>query len=320
MGPLGTLTRILGGRTGAPFTYACPEAGSEAAPGQIPASLLSRLYRVREITSATKVYGILGVDVLGSLSPAIHNRAFAARGKDAVYVPLQAESLPAFLEALPHLGLSGFSVTRPYKVEIVEHLLSISEEAAAAGSVNTVSVSSDGLNGSSTDGRGVIQPLQVFGSVSGQNIALIGAGGAARAAAAALKAQGAGVTVLARDPEKATKVARTIGCGSADLRAFPAGSWDVVVNATPVGSRSFGESLPIPADSLKPEMTVFDMVYDPLETPLLGAARELGCTTIDGLRMLVAQAVGQFETWTGEKAPIEVMEAAARSAAAGRPV
>ena len=94
----------------------------------------------------------------------------------------------------------------------------------------------------------------------------------------------------------------------------------MVLNATPVGSRAFGDATPVPVESLTPEMTVFDMVYDPLETPLLQAAREIGCTTIDGLRMLVAQAVGQFETWTGETAPVEVMEAAARSAALGRPI
>src|SRR5262245_21609708 len=118
LGPLGVLTRVLGGRWGAPFTYACAGEGLEAGPGQI----LADLYRVRRITSTTRVYGVLGSDVTRSLSPVLHNRAFAARDVDAVYVPLQAEALDPFLEALPALGLSGFSVTRPFKTDIVRRL------------------------------------------------------------------------------------------------------------------------------------------------------------------------------------------------------
>ena len=119
MGPEGVASRILGGRFGAPFTFASPANGLEAAPGQIPARVMAETYRVREVSSATRVYGLLGSDVLRSLSPAIHNRAFAELGRDAVYVPLQAESLAAFLAALPDLELSGFSVTRPYKQSIL---------------------------------------------------------------------------------------------------------------------------------------------------------------------------------------------------------
>ncbi len=127
MGPLGIATRILSGRHGAPFTFASASAGAESAPGQIPASLMAGLFRVGSLTSATRVYGVLGSDVTGSLSPVLHNRAFEARGIDAVYVPLQADSLDGFMKAMPALDLSGFSVTRPYKVDILAHMQEVEE-------------------------------------------------------------------------------------------------------------------------------------------------------------------------------------------------
>src|SRR5262249_47372889 len=159
LGPLGLLTRILGGRWGAPFTYASAAAGREAGPGQIPASALADVYRVRQITPRTRVFGILGSDVERSLSPAIHNSAFAARQLDAVYVPLQAEAFEPFMAALPALGLSGFSVTRPFKTDILPHLQAMDEFAGLSRSVNTVAIQDGTLVGSSTDGHGVVAPL-----------------------------------------------------------------------------------------------------------------------------------------------------------------
>src|SRR5688500_4276396 len=135
MGPLGVATRILSGRHGAPFTFASTSAGAESAPGQVPASLMAGLFRVGSVTRSTRAYGVVGSDVGGSLSPVLHNRAFEARGIDAVYVPLQADSLDAFLMAMPALDLSGFSVTRPYKVDIVPPMQEVEEAAAVCGRV-----------------------------------------------------------------------------------------------------------------------------------------------------------------------------------------
>jgi len=316
MGPLGVASRILGGRYGAPFGFAASAAGRGTAPGQLTAPVLAESYRVRSIGRETRVYGLLGSDVQRSLSPAIQNRAFAERKLDAVYVPLQAESLAAFMDAVPALGLSGWSVTRPYKSAIVAELDSVTAHAAEAGSVNTVVAQDGRLVGLSTDGDGVLVPLRRRLDPAGRRVAILGAGGAARAAAFALARTGARVDVLARRTEQAREVAAATGCAAAGLDELAKLPYDVLVNATPVGSGAFPGQSPVPASALRPGSVVFDMVYEPRETPLLAAARARGCATIDGVEMLVAQAVGQFEAWTGTEAPVEAMTEAALGAIA----
>ena len=272
---------------------------------------MADVYRVRDVTSTTRVYGVLGGTVRRSLSPLLHNQAFAARRIDAVYVPLQAEAIEPFLRALPGLDLSGFSVTRPYKVEILPHLQEVEEQAAMCGSVNTVVVQEGTLRGSTTDGIGVVGPLKKRGELKGRAVVIVGAGGAARAAALALRRKGARVTLVARNPRQAAEAAAALGCAHAPLADLSRQSWDVLINATPVGSAASRAETPVPQYLHRRGTIVLDMVYDPLETRLLAEARAAGCLTIDGLEMLLAQAVAQFETWTGLEAPIEAMTAAA---------
>jgi 3-dehydroquinate dehydratase/shikimate dehydrogenase len=316
MGPLGVASRILGGRLRAPFTFAAPAAGRESAPGQLTARALAETYRVRSIRPSTRVYGLLGSDVLRSLSPAIQNRAFAETGTDAVYVPLQAESIEAFDEALPSLSLSGFSVTRPYKTRILDRLALVTDDAAEAGSANTVVVREGRLAGLSTDGDGVLVPLRRRIDPAGRSVVVLGAGGAARAAAFALARAGARVSVLARRVDQALDVGAAVRCQAGALDSLSRMEWDVLVNATPVGSGALPGEWPVPPSAIRPGTIVFDMVYEPRETPLLLAARDAGCTTIDGVEMLVAQAAGQFEAWTGHSAPVEAMTEAATAALA----
>ena len=311
LGPMGAITRVVGGRYRAPFTYAAAAEGEEAAPGQIPAEQLADVYRVRDVTPATRVYGVLGGAARHSLSPLLHNRAFAARQVDAVYVPLQAEALEPFVRALPALGLSGFSVTRPYKVAILPHLHEVEDAAAMCGSVNTVVVQEGTLRGSTTDGIGVVGPLKKRTELKGKGVVILGAGGAARAAALALRRKGARVTLLARNPRQAVEAAAAAGCAPGAFEDLPRHIWDILINATPVGSASAPGETPAPQRVLRRGTIVLDMVYDPLETRLLREARAAGCTVVDGLEMLLAQAVVQFETWTGLEAPVEVMRAAA---------
>ena len=318
MGPLGIITRVLAGRYGAPFTFASSVQGREASPGQITAAVMADLYRVRQIGKQTKVFGVLGSDVERSLSPILHNRAFESLGIDAVYVPLEAEALEPFIRALPDLDLSGFSVTRPYKVEILQYLDEIDETAALCGSVNTVVVQDGMLRGSTTDGTGIVTPLKKRIDVKGKSVVIIGAGGAARAAALALQTRGAAVSVLARDPQKAAEVAAAVGCAAGALSDVQAYGWDVLINATPLGSSANPLETPIPAAAHRKGSVVFDMVYDPLETQLLRDAQAAGATIIDGLEMLLAQAVVQFEMWTGRDAPVQEMKSAVLFLAQGQ--
>lgn len=311
LGPLGLPTRLLAGRYGAPFMYAAAADGAEAAAGQVPARDMADLYRFREVTPATRVYGVVGGTVRRSLSPLLHNQAFAARQLDAVYVPLQAEAIEPFLRALPALDLAGFSVTRPYKVAIVPHLQEVEDSAALCGSVNTVVVQEGSLRGSTTDGIGVVAPLKKRGELKGKAVVIVGAGGAARAAALSLRRKGARVTLAARNPGQAAEAAAAVGCGHAPLPDLPRLAWDILVNATPVGSSASAADTVVPRELHRAGTIVLDMVYDPLETRLLREARAAGCTVIDGLEMLLAQAVAQFETWTGLEAPVEAMKAAA---------
>jgi 3-dehydroquinate dehydratase/shikimate dehydrogenase len=318
MGPLGVITRVVAGRYGAPFTFAAAVAGAESAPGQLPVELMADLYRVRDVGESTKVYGVLGSSVEKSLSPFLHNRGFQTAGIDAVYVPLQAEALAPFMKAAPHFGLSGFSVTRPYKVDILPFLDEVDETAALCGSVNTVVVHDGVMQGSTTDGIGILAPLKKRIDVKGKPVVILGAGGAARAAALALVRKGAHVTVMARDSDQAAFVAAAVGCGFGALEDVASQAFDVLINATPVGSASAPHESPVPASVHRSGSVAFDMVYDPLETQFLRDAQAAGATIIDGLEMLIAQAVAQFEAWTGRDAPVQEMRSAALFLAQGR--
>jgi shikimate 5-dehydrogenase len=153
--------------------------------------------------------------------------------------------------------------------------------------------------------------------VCSSDLAVLGAGGAARAAVLALVRAGASVTVLSRRPEQAEEVASATGCAHAPLDCFAALDWDVLLNATPVGSGALPGALPVPRELLRPGAIVFDMVYEPSETPLLCAAAARGCETIGGVEMLVAQAAGQLRAWTGQEPPVSAMTEAALAALAG---
>lgn len=319
MGSFGQATRVLAARTQAPFTYASLRPGVEAAPGQIPAGELRRTYRVGRITPDTRVFGVGGGDVTRSLSPAIHNAAFEEMGVDAVYVPLSADDLGGFMELARSANLAGFSVTRPFKRGILSFLTSVEPSAEHNGSVNTVTKTKDGWVGSSTDGLGVHRPLARRIRLAGAAIAIVGAGGAARAAAAALREAGARVTLSARDDSSAAATAAALRVESTPWSERARRSYDVLINATPLGSHEAPDETPVPAERLRPAALVFEMVNAPLPTRLLREASAAGCRTIDGIEMLVAQAAAQFETWTGLSAPLTAMDRAARRATVEAP-
>lgn len=305
MGPAGAASRLLPDRFGSCWTY----AGDGVAPGQIGLRRMLDEFRVREVTANTELYGLLGAPVGHSLSPAMHNAGFGAVGRDAVYLPLEAEDVLDFWRFAERMRLRGASVTAPFKEQVVAGLASREPLVDDVGAANTLRAGADGWSGCNTDVPGLLQPLEDRVALDGCRAVLLGAGGVARAAAVALAGRGARVCVCARDSGKARSVARLVGGQAAPLPPAP-GSWDLLVNTTPLGTYPDVDATPLPGGPFDGQ-AVYDLVYNPRETRLLAEARAAGCTVIGGLPMLVAQACRQFEWWTGSAAPADVFRAAA---------
>ena len=309
MGPAGVPTRLLPTHFGSCWTY----AGEGVAPGQVSVSDMVRRYRFTHTSASTAVYGVAGAPIGHSLSPPMHNAGFEAAGLDAVYVPFEATDAGDLMLLADALGVAGLSVTAPFKESMLDHVRSVDALGRQVGAVNTVRAEDEGWVGLNTDVPGFLAPLDTRGDVSGMRGTVIGAGGSARAVAVALASRGATVTVCARRPERAAAVAR-LGGGTVGTLPPRPGSWDLLVNTTPVGTAPGVTATPVPAASLRGGRTVYDLVYNPGRTRLLREAATAGCQTIGGLDMLVAQAVRQFEWWSGARPSAELFRTAALAA------
>lgn len=262
------------------------------------------------IDGATRVFGICGRPVRHSLSPAMHNAAFAAMGINAVYVAFEVRDLPRAVEGLRGLDIGGVSVTIPFKEDIIALLDKVDDRARAIGAVNTVVNREGRLWGTNTDWEGAARALQDQIELAGKHALLLGAGGAGRSLVYAVQQAGGRVTVADPDTAKTAALAREFGvevAGPADLGRIPA---TVLINASPVGMAPRVEDIPLPPEDLGRFAVVMDMVYSPLETRLLREARARGAVVIDGLAMLVYQGARQFELFTGQTAPVAVMRRA----------
>jgi 3-dehydroquinate dehydratase/shikimate dehydrogenase len=307
MGEQGIISRVLGVRAGSVFTFAALSPDEKTAPGQVTAQELRNLYRIEQVDAATRVYGVAGDPVVHSLSPAIMNAAFRRENVNAVYLTLHAKTLKDLLNCVRGIPLHGISVTMPYKEAILKHLDNTDSHTTKIGACNTVVRAQDGkLYGFNTDAAGVVRPLERrLPTLEGAKILVLGAGGAARAAVFGLKERGCEVYILNRTAGPAKKLARQARARTvkrADLKKL---SFDVIINATPVGMGNTRET------SLQEHEInaryVFDMIYDPAETRLLKLARERGAQAIPGIEMFVQQAARQFEIWTGKPAPGDEM-------------
>jgi shikimate dehydrogenase len=264
----------------------------------------------------------MGLPVSHSVSPRMHNAAFAAMDRNAVYVPFAVHDVENFLKRMIHPRtreldwiVGGLSVTAPHKFAVMDFLDWIEPAALEIGAVNTVVVAGDELHGYNTDANGFISPLtQVFGELRDARCAIIGAGGAASAALWSLKQAAARATVFAREPTKASAVATRFDAELLPLEGASFAGFDLVVNATPLGMvGQFETETPAAAQQMRGARVAYDLVYNPIETKFLREACEAGCETIGGLAMLVAQAEQQFKLWTGALPPVGVMlEAAER--------
>jgi len=279
------------------------------------------------VGGGTHVVGIIGWPVSHSLSPAIHNAAFAAASLDWTYIPLpvRPEGLRSALIGLVPLGFAGANVTMPHKTEAAELIQRLSEDASLLRAVNTIAVRGGELEGHNTDVAGFDRFLRRDAGFdpAGRAALLYGAGGAARACALALARAGlARLTVAARDEARAAplvKMVEALGVPVALVRPGETSdlATDLVVNATPIGGPDAEQVLPS-LPHLGPDVLVIDLLYDPPSTDLQRRAREAGATAFGGLGHLLEQAALSFELWTGTPAPLEVMSAAALAAMAER--
>ena len=324
MGELGRISRILAPKFRGFLMFAAPDEGRESAPGQLTAGQLRRTYRFERIRPETTVYGLIANPAAHSLSPHIQNAGFDALDLNAVYVPFKVEGDPCvFLRDFEALGVGGYSVTIPHKEAVIAGMDEVEPLARRIGAVNTIAVRDGRFLGSNTDYSGALDALeQAMGGeapLDGTPVAVLGAGGAARALVFGLVDRGAEVAVCNRTHERAERLARDAGCVAAPLDEFSAlgPAPRVVINTTRVGMWPEVDASILPAESLRPEMFVYDAVYNPLETRLLREAREAGCRTLGGVDWFIGQGAAQFELWTGRPAPREAMRAAMVEALSG---
>ncbi|CAN5173730.1 shikimate dehydrogenase [soil metagenome] len=268
-----------------------------------------------KITAKTKMCIIIGDPIEHSMSPVIHNAGYAALGIDDQFVftaaDVKVEHVKEVVEAMHIMNIRGLTCTMPHKIEVMKYLDKIDPVAQKIGAVNTVVNEGGVLTGYNTDWLGTVTPIEQIVPLKNKRVALIGAGGAARAMAYGVVTRGAKLTIFNRTQEKAKELAQEIG---SDIETRPMesigneiGHFDIILNATNIGMDELSDETPLPKKYIQKHHIVFDAVYSPYETRLLREAKEQGATVIHGTEMLLHQGVSQFELYTGRKAPIDVM-------------
>jgi shikimate dehydrogenase len=277
-----------------------------------------------EITSSTKITGIMGYPIKHTLSPIMHNRAFSLLNLNYLYAvfPVAPKDLAQAVMALPALKIKGVNVTIPFKQDVLKYLDEITPCARRIGAVNTIVNENGKLIGYNTDGEGFINSLkEVNFETAGKKILLLGAGGACRAVALSLAWAGAKKIIVAtRNATKAEKMIKETGLEQevqtecfflSSLPSEKIAEADLIVNTTPLGMAPFEDKMPdIPLEGLHSAQYVCDLIYNPLKTVLLRKARLKGCKTVNGIGMLVHQGAKSFYLWTKEKPPIDEMRQA----------
>lgn len=261
------------------------------------------------------VYGLLGNPIGHSLSPVMHEAAYAALDLDATYVTFEGDPdrLEAAIEGAAALGVSGLNVTIPFKQAVLDSV-EPDDTARHIGAVNTIAFEDDRVTGHNTDAAGVRRAFEYHDvDLAGKRVVLVGAGGAARAIDHVLIEVGCDVSVANRTESRARELTDSLGGTAHGLSALPdlLPDADVLINATSVGMAE--DRSPVPEEVLHGDLVVMDIVYSPLETTLLKEAAHAGAETIDGAWMLLFQGTEAFELWTGMDAPVEDMNRALRS-------
>ena len=327
MGEAGIASRVLARKLGGFLTFASLAAGGESAAGQPTIAALRERYGWNTIGRSTRVYGVVGWPVTHSRSPRVHNAAMRAGGVDGVYVPMPVapdyQAFAAFMDLVARhdwLDVSGLSITLPHKENALRWLRARDGEvdplAERIGAVNTLTPTGHGRwRGDNTDASGAIAALEAGGtSLDGRRVAILGAGGVARAVAVALSQRGCDVTIFGRTRARAERLAQELRCGVADWAERGECAADILINCTPVGLWPDIDDSPMPRGVLRPEQVVLDTIYNPAETRLLRDAAARGCRVSLGTEMFVSQAAGQYLIWHCDPPARDVM-AEAMSAA-----
>ncbi len=270
-----------------------------------------------EIKGSTNVVGLIGHPVEHSFSPPMHNAAFKKLAMDYVYTAFDVnpKNLEYAIAGAQALGIKGFNVTIPHKIEVMKYLDEIDDVASLIGAVNTIDFKD--LKGYNTDGIGAIKAISEVTKIKNKNVLIAGAGGASRAISFYIAEYGADrLEILNRNVEKADKLASDISdsgliddVNSDSIKNMNLDDVDILINTTPVGMHPNVNDTPIAlAGDMHEELVVFDAVYNPNETELLKEAIKANAKPVYGIKMLLYQGAESFNIWTGKKAPIGVME------------
>jgi 3-dehydroquinate dehydratase/shikimate dehydrogenase len=316
MGEAGLISRIIAKKLNSFVTFASIDDKSATAPGQVTAEQLKTIYRWDFIDADTKLYGVIGTPIAHSTGPAVHNACFADTGENKLYLPLLVEGgKQEFDYFLRHiltrswLGFRGFSITIPHKENALDFVREnqgfVEPLAEKIGAVNTIIVGPDSkLLAYNTDYSAAMDAIaSALGSkakLKNLPVAVIGAGGVARAIVAGLSDVGAKITIYNRTVERGEKLAAEFNCAFAPLDDLPNLKAKLLINCTSIGMHPDTGATPLPQEYLKKDMVVFDTVYNPPQTLLLKQAEEKKAKTIDGLSMFLNQAAAQFKLFTGK--------------------
>lgn len=328
MGDMGVFSRILAGRFGSPLTYATFHHERALAPGQLSFEQMTEVYHYDDIRPDTEVYGVIGDPIGHSLSPQIHNAAFRQLGLNKVYVPIRVprEDLVRFLDEAPSMGIKGLSVTIPHKEAVVEKLTEADGAVRGIGAANTIVFDGDRRIGYNTDYRAAMDSLEAAVKASGdpeplksKTALVLGAGGVGRAIAYGLIRRGVQVVLTDGEADRAKHLAQRLKCRATDWSLRHAIAADMIFNCTPIGMHPNVDETPYDRLRMRPNMIVFDAVYNPENTLLIKDARSRNCRVITGVDMFVRQACLQFKLFTGQNGPAELMrDVIKRATAAAR--
>ena len=327
MGEAGVISRIIAKKLDAFLTFASVEENQETAPGQLTIEKMKKQYRLDTVNNKTEFFGVIGDPVGHSIGPVVLNGCFAAEKMNRVYMPLlvsggqnQFNEFMDGVTARGWLDLRGFSITIPHKTNALEYARTKGEYieplAAKIGAVNTLIIGlNERINGFNTDYAGAMDALtEALGirrkQLHNKTVAVIGAGGVARAIITGLADVGAKIMIYNRTVSKAHNLAEEFGCHWAGLEDIEKLDAEIVINCTSIGMHPKVDASPLPTKCLKKDIVVFDTVYNPLETLLLKQAKQAGAKTVSGVEMFIGQAAEQFKLFTHKDCPMEILRQA----------